>query len=338
MVEEESPAAPVIPSFASLRDPRRRTAVDLLGRTAPHRLPTPPSCTAARRAPRPAEYGRPAAPRAARVRAVAGVPGGWPVVGPGAGLPAPAARALVRAVSDALGDTAGVNRVVLRAPRRGRRRGAGVRRRRRRPRSSPGCPPRTSPASSGSASARRSAGCGTTPPAGTRRCWRPASGSSAAPTCGSATPSSGGRRSSTRPCSPATRPPGWDALQPVTATDPALFPLDDPADRLDPVAEHERQQAALAASPERGRLGLLLAAESSGALVAAEMTHAGLPWRADVHDACSPSCSARGRRPAGGRRCSSGCWPRSARRSTPPTSTPTRPASCCARCRPPACR
>jgi DNA polymerase-1 len=29
---------------------------------------------------------------------------------------------------------------------------------------------------------------------------------------------------------------------------------------------------------------LLLAAESSGALVAAEMTHAGLPWRADVHD------------------------------------------------------
>ena len=78
--------------------------------------------------------------------------------------------------------------------------------------------------------------------------------------------------------------PGWDALQPVTATDPALFPLDDPADRLDPAAEHDRQQAALAASGERGRLGLLLAAESSGALVAAEMTHAGLPWRADLHE------------------------------------------------------
>jgi DNA polymerase I len=77
--------------------------------------------------------------------------------------------------------------------------------------------------------------------------------------------------------------PGWDALQPVTAADPALFPLDDPADLLDPVGEHARQQAALEASPERGRLGLLLAAESSGALVAAEMTHAGLPWRADVH-------------------------------------------------------
>jgi DNA polymerase-1 len=77
---------------------------------------------------------------------------------------------------------------------------------------------------------------------------------------------------------------GWDALAPVTATDPALFPLDDPADRLDPVAEHERHQAALAASAGRTRLGLLLAAESSGALVAAEMTHAGLPWRADVHE------------------------------------------------------
>jgi DNA polymerase I len=77
---------------------------------------------------------------------------------------------------------------------------------------------------------------------------------------------------------------GWDALQPVTASDPALFPLEDPADRLDPVAEDERQRSALAAAAERGRLALLLAAESSGALVAAEMTHAGLPWRADVHE------------------------------------------------------
>jgi DNA polymerase I len=77
---------------------------------------------------------------------------------------------------------------------------------------------------------------------------------------------------------------GWDTLQPVTASAPALFPLEDPADRLDPVAEHERQRAALEASGQRGRLGLLLAAESSGALVAAEMTHAGLPWRSDVHE------------------------------------------------------
>ena len=77
---------------------------------------------------------------------------------------------------------------------------------------------------------------------------------------------------------------GWDALEPVPAADPALFPLDDPADALDPVAEHDRQQATVAAAPERARLALLLAAESSGALAAAEMTHAGLPWRADVHD------------------------------------------------------
>ncbi|MBM7808932.1 DNA polymerase-1 [Geodermatophilus bullaregiensis] len=78
--------------------------------------------------------------------------------------------------------------------------------------------------------------------------------------------------------------PGWDDLQPVTTAEHALFPLADPADRLDPVAEHDRQQAALAASAGRGRLALLLAAESSGALVAAEMTAAGMPWRADVHE------------------------------------------------------
>ena len=77
---------------------------------------------------------------------------------------------------------------------------------------------------------------------------------------------------------------GWAALQPVTAAEPALFALVDPADALDPVAEHRRQLAVVAASPQRARLGLLLAAESSGALVAAEMTHAGLPWRADVHE------------------------------------------------------
>jgi DNA polymerase-1 len=93
---------------------------------------------------------------------------------------------------------------------------------------------------------------------------------------------------------------GWDALLPVTAADPALFPLEDPADRLDAPAEHGRQQAALAASAECGRLGLLLAAESSGALVAAEMTHAGLPWRADVHERLLTGLL--GPRPAPGRR------------------------------------
>jgi DNA polymerase-1 len=97
--------------------------------------------------------------------------------------------------------------------------------------------------------------------------------------------------------------PGWDALEPVSAGEPALFALEDPADRLDPVAEHARQQATLAAAPQRARLGLLLAAESGGALVAAEMTHAGMPWRADVHDRLLTELvgprPVRGARPAG---------------------------------------
>ncbi|MGY1773166.1 bifunctional 3'-5' exonuclease/DNA polymerase [Blastococcus sp. SYSU D00813] len=77
---------------------------------------------------------------------------------------------------------------------------------------------------------------------------------------------------------------GWAALAPAGAGEAALFPLADPADALDAAAEDDRQQAALAASPHRARLALLLAAECSGALVAAEMTAAGLPWRADVHE------------------------------------------------------
>ncbi|GGM59063.1 DNA polymerase I [Micromonospora sonchi] len=41
----------------------------------------------------------------------------------------------------------------------------------------------------------------------------------------------------------------------------------------------------IAATDEPGRFRLLVAAESAGALIAAEMGAAGLPWRADVHDA-----------------------------------------------------
>lgn len=52
-------------------------------------------------------------------------------------------------------------------------------------------------------------------------------------------------------------------------------------------AEYAAQQVALAAvSPEdnrRNRLQLLLAAESAGAMIAAEMQHAGVPWREDLH-------------------------------------------------------
>ena len=48
--------------------------------------------------------------------------------------------------------------------------------------------------------------------------------------------------------------------------------------------EFRLQLHAVASASEPGRLRLLLAAESAGALVAAEMRHAGLPWRTDVHD------------------------------------------------------
>ncbi|MGA8846035.1 MAG: bifunctional 3'-5' exonuclease/DNA polymerase, partial [Nocardioides sp.] len=75
----------------------------------------------------------------------------------------------------------------------------------------------------------------------------------------------------------------WDRLGPSTPRPPTLFSLDD-AEHLRADLEHDRQLAALAASPEATRLSVLLAAESSGALVAAEMTHAGVPWRAEVHE------------------------------------------------------
>lgn len=66
--ESESPAAPAIPSFASLRGPRRRSAIDLLlsdavsGPSAARLDPAAPAArpapapAAARPAPRPAEY------------------------------------------------------------------------------------------------------------------------------------------------------------------------------------------------------------------------------------------------------------------------------------------
>lgn len=85
----------------------------------------------------------------------------------------------------------------------------------------------------------------------------------------------------------------WDAM-PAT---PLIAPADEPAmlfggpdaddhgPEPDPVAELRTQNAAVAGSPHAGRLRLLLAAESAGALVAVEMYHAGLPWAADLHDA-----------------------------------------------------
>ncbi len=85
---------------------------------------------------------------------------------------------------------------------------------------------------------------------------------------------------------------GWDApfTNEAPAVDDALFDLADerPPQVLDPVAEFRLQQAALEGDQldpaDARRLARLLAAESAGALIAAEMTFMGLPWRADVHD------------------------------------------------------
>ena len=87
----------------------------------------------------------------------------------------------------------------------------------------------------------------------------------------------------------ATAPPsGWDEARTGAVPD-SLFDLT-PTVPLDPLAELRRQRTALAgATTEDGtsasaRLGLLLAAESAGALIAAEMTFAGVPWDAAEHD------------------------------------------------------
>ncbi|MEO7122058.1 MAG: bifunctional 3'-5' exonuclease/DNA polymerase, partial [Lacisediminihabitans sp.] len=52
----------------------------------------------------------------------------------------------------------------------------------------------------------------------------------------------------------------------------------------DPVDEFRMQRRAVASARDSARIGLLLAAESAGALVAAEIGCAGLPWRVDLHD------------------------------------------------------
>ena len=88
-------------------------------------------------------------------------------------------------------------------------------------------------------------------------------------------------------------PSSWDAApisptaQPTREADGALFDLDDerePVQKADPVTEFRSQREAVAASADPGRIGRLLAVESAGALIAAEMTFAGLPWRVDAHD------------------------------------------------------
>ncbi|WP_448062464.1 bifunctional 3'-5' exonuclease/DNA polymerase [Cellulomonas hominis] len=96
----------------------------------------------------------------------------------------------------------------------------------------------------------------------------------------------------------------WDEAR--TGSEPVEASLfDDPRspaqdDQPDALAELRDQLAAVAAAIEPGRLRLLLAAESAGALIAAEMRHDGMPWRVDVHDALLTELL--GERPRGGGR------------------------------------
>lgn len=82
----------------------------------------------------------------------------------------------------------------------------------------------------------------------------------------------------------------WDAAG-VDGTDaaPALFDLPSGADALpadldSALAEFARQRDALDTASDPGRLRLLTAAESAGALIASELRAAGLPWNAVEHD------------------------------------------------------
>ncbi|WP_454048876.1 bifunctional 3'-5' exonuclease/DNA polymerase [Cellulomonas sp. Marseille-Q8402] len=84
---------------------------------------------------------------------------------------------------------------------------------------------------------------------------------------------------------------GAGVAVPHEGAEPSLFDdlpavaLDAAPDVTEVAAELRRQLAALTESGDDGRLRLLLAAESTGALIAAEMRHDGLPFRPDVHDA-----------------------------------------------------
>ncbi|GAA1316102.1 bifunctional 3'-5' exonuclease/DNA polymerase [Leucobacter albus] len=78
---------------------------------------------------------------------------------------------------------------------------------------------------------------------------------------------------------------------PASLPEPALFDLDrapaarDHRDTLaEALAEFGRQRAAVDSSSAAGRLSLLLAAESAGALIAAELSAAGLPWDTAEHN------------------------------------------------------
>ncbi|WP_136585602.1 bifunctional 3'-5' exonuclease/DNA polymerase [Microbacterium hydrothermale] len=81
----------------------------------------------------------------------------------------------------------------------------------------------------------------------------------------------------------------WDAGTSAPATTDTLFDLGDSPtalpDTLDAVAaEYHRQLSALASAAAPGALRLLCAAESAGALIAAELHAAGVPWSRRAHE------------------------------------------------------
>ena len=86
----------------------------------------------------------------------------------------------------------------------------------------------------------------------------------------------------------AVHPEGVGEAAPTTAQLP--FEADestgpDPGEDLAAlVALHAQQQSRIRADAEPTKFALLTMAESAGGIVAAEMTAAGLPWRADIHD------------------------------------------------------
>jgi len=90
---------------------------------------------------------------------------------------------------------------------------------------------------------------------------------------------------------PAGPPPEPVAL-PADARQPLQLPFETGGDAADArrhelaalVTAHADQLRRIGADADPVKFGLLAAAESAGGLAAAEMSEAGLPWRADIHD------------------------------------------------------